>query len=73
MANQEYINLKDVITKVEVKLDVETNLIIGIKTLLDIVSITSRDSSRGTFSGKLSKRQYASATLPLNKGKRLQA
>ena len=40
MANQEYINLKDVITKVEVKLEVETNLIIGIKTLLDIVSIT---------------------------------
>ena len=49
MANQEYINLKDVITKVEVKLDVETNLIIGINTLLDIVSITSQDSSRGTF------------------------
>ena len=40
MANQEYINLKDVITKVEVKLDIETNLIIGINTLLDIVSIT---------------------------------
>ena len=39
MANWEYINLKDVITKVEVKLDIGTNLIIGIKTLLDIVSI----------------------------------
>ena len=42
-------DLKDVITKVEVKLEVETNLIIGINTLLDIVSITSRDGSRGTF------------------------
>ena len=42
-------DLKDVITKVEVKLDIETELIIGINTLLDTVSITSRDSSRGTF------------------------
>ena len=33
-------DLKDVITKVEVKLEIETNLIIGINTLLDIVSIT---------------------------------
>ena len=49
VANQEYIDLKDVITKVEVKLDVETNLIIGINTLLDTVSITLQDSSRGTF------------------------
>ena len=40
MANQEHVNLKDVVTKVEVKLDIETNLIIGINTLLDIVSIT---------------------------------
>ena len=40
---------KDVITKVEVKLDIETELIIGINTLLDTVSITLRDSSRGTF------------------------
>ena len=32
-------DLKDVITKVEVKLDIETKLIIGINTLLDIVSI----------------------------------
>ena len=40
MANWEYIDLKDVITKVEVKLDAETDLIIGINTLLDIVSIT---------------------------------
>ena len=32
--------LKDVITKVEVKLETETKLIIGINTLLDIVSIT---------------------------------
>ena len=31
--------LKDVITKAEVKLDAETKLIIGIDTLLDIVSI----------------------------------
>ena len=44
-----YLNLKNVITKVEVKLGVETNSIIGIDTLLDTVSITSRDSSRGTF------------------------
>ena len=42
-------DLKDVITKVEVKSDIETKLIIGINTLLDIVSITSRDSSRGMF------------------------
>ena len=42
-------DLKDVITKVEVKLDVETNLIMGINTPLDTVSITSQDSSRGTF------------------------
>ena len=48
-ANQEHIDLKDVITKVEVKLDVETNLIIGINTLLDMVSITLQDGSRGTF------------------------
>ena len=40
MANWEYISLKDVITKVEVKLDIETNSIIGIDTLLDMVSIT---------------------------------
>ena len=33
-------DLKDVITKVEIKLDIETKLIIGINTLLDIVSIT---------------------------------
>ena len=33
-------DLKDVINKVEVKLEVETKLIIGINTLLDIVSIT---------------------------------
>ena len=39
-ANQERANLKDIITKVEVKLDIETNLIIGINTLLDTVSIT---------------------------------
>ena len=39
----------DVITKAEIKLDVETKLIIGTDTLLDIVSIASRDSSRGTF------------------------
>ena len=39
MANQEYIDLKDIITKVEVRLDIETKLIIGINTLLDIVSI----------------------------------
>ena len=32
-------DLKNVITKVEVKLDIETNLIIGINTLLDTVSI----------------------------------
>ena len=32
-------DLKNVITKVEVKLDIETNLIIGMDTLLDIVSI----------------------------------
>ena len=40
MANQERVNVKDVINKVEVKLDIETNLIIGVNTLLDIVSIT---------------------------------
>ena len=33
-------DLKNIITKVEVKLDIETNLIIGIDTLLDMVSIT---------------------------------
>ena len=49
MANWEYISLKDVITKVEVKLDIETNSIIGINTLLDTVSIASRDGNRGTF------------------------
>ena len=47
--NWGYLNLKSVITKVEVKLDIETNLIIGIDTLLDIVSITSQDGSRGMF------------------------
>ena len=40
MAYQKYIDLKDVITKVEVKLEIETKLIIGINTLLDTVSIT---------------------------------
>ena len=40
MANWKYISLKDIITKVEVKLDIETDLIIGIDTLLDTVSIT---------------------------------
>ena len=40
MAYKEYVDLKDIITKVEVRLDIETNLIIGINTLLDIVSIT---------------------------------
>ena len=40
MAYQEYIGLKNAITKVEIKLDIETNLIIGVNTLLDIVSIT---------------------------------
>ena len=49
MANWEYVNLKDIITKAEVKSDVETDLIIGINTLLDIVSIASQDGSRGTF------------------------
>jgi hypothetical protein len=34
------IDLKNIITKVEVKLEIETKLIIGINTLLDIVSIT---------------------------------
>ena len=33
-------DLKNIITKVEVKLEIETNLIIGINTLLDTVSIT---------------------------------
>ena len=42
-------DLKDVITKVEVKLEVETKLIIGINTLLDIISITLQDGRRGTF------------------------
>jgi hypothetical protein len=40
VAYWEYIDLKNIITKVEVKLDIETKLVIGIKTLLDIVSIT---------------------------------
>ena len=40
MAYGEHIDLKNIITKVEVKLEIETNLIIGIDTLLDIVSIT---------------------------------
>ena len=40
VAYQEYIDLKDVIIKVQVKLEIETNLIIGTNTLLDIVSIT---------------------------------
>ena len=40
MAYQEYIDLKDIITKVEVKLEIETKLVIGINTLLDIISIT---------------------------------
>ena len=31
---------KNIIIKVEVKLDIETDLIIGINTLLDTVSIT---------------------------------
>ena len=42
-------DLKDAITKVEDELEIETNLIIGIDTLLDTVSITLRDGSRGTF------------------------
>ena len=42
-------DLKDIITKVEVKLEIETKLIIGINTLLDTASITSRDSRRGIF------------------------
>jgi hypothetical protein len=45
----------------------------GIETPLDTVSIASRDGSRGTFQGKLSRRWYASATSPLDKGKRPQA
>ena len=40
MANQEYIDFKDIITKVEIKLEIGTKLIIGINTLLDTVSIT---------------------------------
>ena len=37
--NWGYLNLKNVIIKAEVKLDIETDLIIGIDTLLDTVSI----------------------------------
>jgi hypothetical protein len=44
-----YIDLKDVITKVEVKLEIETKSTIGIDTPLDIVSIASRDRRRETF------------------------
>ena len=40
MANWEHVDLKGILTKVEVKLDIETKLIIGIDTLLDMVSIT---------------------------------
>ena len=36
----EYVDLKDVITKVEAKLEIETESAIGINTLLDTVSIT---------------------------------
>ena len=39
MANWEYINLKDVINKVETRLEIETKLVIGTDTLLDIASI----------------------------------
>ena len=39
MANQEYIDLKDVINKVETKLEIEVKLVAGINTLLDTVSI----------------------------------
>ena len=39
-AYREYINLRNVITKVEVKLVIETELAIGIDTLLDTISIT---------------------------------
>ena len=42
-------DLKDVITKVEVKLVIETKLVIGINTLLDIMSITLQDGRRGKF------------------------
>ena len=35
-----YIDLKDIINKVEINLEIGTKLIIGIDTLLDIVSIT---------------------------------
>ena len=40
MAYKEYVDLKDIITKVEIKLETKTKLIIGIDALLDIVSIT---------------------------------
>ena len=40
MANQKYINLKNIIKEVETKLEIETKLVIGINTLLDTVSIT---------------------------------
>ena len=36
---QEYIDLKDIITKVEGKLEMETKLVIEINTLLDTISI----------------------------------
>ena len=49
MAYWEYVDLRDVITKVEIKLKPKTKLIIGINTLLDIVSITSQDGRRGIF------------------------
>ena len=35
-----YIDLKDIINKVEINLEIGTKLIIGIDTLLDVVSIT---------------------------------
>ena len=42
-------------TKVEVKLETETKLVVGISILLDIISITSQDSRKGIFQSKLSK------------------
>jgi len=49
----------------------ETEIIIGINTLLDTISIALREGRRGIFKEEFSRLLYNIATSPLNKGKRL--
>ena len=70
-ANQEHLNLNNA-TEVEIKTSIEQGLITDIITLLDTTSIALQDE-RSNIQKKLGKQITTSASLLLNKGKRLQA